>query len=95
MRKKVLLASFVALIAVTLWSETPMVNQTNELAKENLEALANGNASNRIYIPLLTCYCSFDNEGSGSKTAYDCGTCVKVYCTAYYDQKECSPGNRN
>ena len=35
MRKKVLLASFVALIAGTLWSEKPMVNQTNELAKEN------------------------------------------------------------
>lgn len=91
MKKKFLLASFVALIAGTLWSEKTMANQTEELAKENLEALVNGSINNRIYIPLLTCYCTFENEGAGSHSAYDCGTCQKVYCTGYSDPKECSP----
>lgn len=91
MVKKFFIMLFCSLMTVAVLGTNSSTDETREQAKQNLEALACGGNS-RAFVQILICYCTFDGEGSGSKTAYDCGNCEKVHCVACTDQSKCAKG---
>lgn len=56
------------------------------LTLENIEALADSEVDSEGRI---TCYSSFQNKGSGTKTVKDCATCMDEDCTGYSDKGKC------
>lgn len=91
MVKKFFVMSFCSLMTIAVLGGNSSTDETGELAEQNLEALACG-GNGRAFIQKLICYCTFDGEGGGTKTAYDCGNCEKVHCVTYTDQSECAKG---
>ena len=91
MVKKLFMMFFCSLMALAVLGMNSSKDETSELAEQNLQAINSGRNS-RAFVQILICYCTFDGEGSGSKTAYDCGNCEKVNCVTCTDQSKCAKG---
>ena len=89
MVKKFFMVFFCSLMTLAVLGTNLSTDETSELAEQNLQAITCGGNS-RAFVQCLICYCTFDGEGSGSRTAYDCGNCEKVKCVACTDQSECA-----